>query len=307
MEPSRRLNVIFLFSIVSFIVGTSTVEGIVIDGFETETNDRFSNDSSFIANDFNLSGVALSDNGRWVTMISPNVYISSEHFRPGSGQNVTFYASNDPNGPTVTRTTTATQERVGDSDIWIGTIDSPLSSSFAYYNFATQNTTNNQTVPVLQDDESFINSPYFEATAFHFGRSPTSWSISQDIAVGQNVIDHWFGEFSAANTTGEIAFGSTVDEEGDGNYVAFESFWEIGDSGSPVLVEDNGELVLVGTGWFTTGNPDRNGFAYIGNYTEEIETFLEAHSIPEPSTYAVLLGFATFGLVLYRRRCRHAA
>ena len=43
---------------------------IQIDGFSSATNDRFANNSSFVADAFDLSGVGISNNGRWATMVS---------------------------------------------------------------------------------------------------------------------------------------------------------------------------------------------------------------------------------------------
>ncbi|TVP80282.1 MAG: hypothetical protein EA353_04305, partial [Puniceicoccaceae bacterium] len=170
-------------------VAVSMHAAIIIEGFTSATNDRFANDEQFIANSFDLSGVGLSNNSnaRWLTMVSENVFLSSNHFFPSDGTNVTFHASNDPNGLTAARSVLSSQ-RVGSSDIRIGTLNAALGSAFTFYNFATQNTTNNNTAPGggpnSANSESFINSPYYLADAYLFGKSPTEGFVnSQNMAV----------------------------------------------------------------------------------------------------------------------------
>ncbi|MFO7821690.1 MAG: hypothetical protein R6V56_06540 [Lentisphaeria bacterium] len=58
---------------------------MIIDGGSSAENDRFANDPAFIADQFELSGVALNDNSRWLTMLSENVYISAHHYSPAEG------------------------------------------------------------------------------------------------------------------------------------------------------------------------------------------------------------------------------
>lgn len=62
-------------------------------------------------------------------MVSPNVFLSAHHFYPANGLNLTFYASNDPNVSSVTRTVSHS-ERIGDSDLRIGYLDQALSGDY---------------------------------------------------------------------------------------------------------------------------------------------------------------------------------
>lgn len=274
------------------------LQSIEIDGFSTETNDRFANDPAFIANAFNLSGVAF--NGRWLTMLSPNVYISATHFSPGVGSSVTFYASNDPEGPRVDRTVSSTKQQIGDTDLILGTLDTYLPlGEYTYYDFATE--TISDTGP---PSSRFTGSPYYEANAYVFGRSPTTWTTtSQNMAVGRNLLDRfWFNTTPQnSNETGD-AIGANVDDPGDPNYVDFEAALQSGDSGAPLFVENgNGGLTLVGVNWFISGT-DFFGATYVGNYNEEIEQFLQTYTIPEPETYALILGFLSVLLIAWRRK-----
>ncbi|MFU8848020.1 MAG: hypothetical protein ACNA77_04805 [Opitutales bacterium] len=162
----------FIALVISIIACSALMHGaILIDNFSSATNDRFANDPQFIANSYNLSGIAIANDGRWVTMISENVFLSAHHFFPADGTSVTFYGSNDPAGINTTRVIQKS-ERIGSSDIRIGTLDAGLGSGFSFYDFATQNTSNNNTAPGggpnSANSESFINSPYYNADAYLF-------------------------------------------------------------------------------------------------------------------------------------------
>ncbi|MEO0510218.1 MAG: hypothetical protein AAF065_10205 [Verrucomicrobiota bacterium] len=278
---------------------------INIDNFDTLTNDRFANDASFIGAGLDFSGVAIADeapltdsdtDGRWLTMISPNVFLSVQHstFFPNNGQSVTFYASNDPLGGSTTRTVQSSQQ-IGSSDVRIGVLDSPLPSNYAYYDYATE--TFDQAFPSGAYDIS--SAPYYEETAFIFGRSPTpGWDTTQDIAVGRNVLDIWWVDYEGTHE----AVVAVYDDVLDPNYVSSEAFLRAGDSGGPVLVDDGmGGLTIIGLNWFSSvGN--FSGFSYLGNYSEEIDAFIAANPVPEFRLFALLAGLCSAAFVISSRK-----
>ena len=276
---------------------------IIMDGFSSQTNDRFSNDASFVAAGLDLSGVAIAntsaslgawdDGGRWATMISPNVFLSVEHsnFHPGTGQNITFYASNDPLGMTQTRTVQSSKNITG-SDIRIGVLAAPLSSNFAYYDFADQ---------PLETLADFSSSPYALKNAYLFGRSPTAWATERDMAVGRNVLDGWIADVDG-NADAVVAVRNS---NGDTNYVSSEAYLQVGDSGGPLIVDDGiGNLSIVGLNWFidTIDGKQINGFSYLGDYADDINDYLAQHSIPEPRNAGFLLAMGILGLTAAVRR-----
>lgn len=289
----------------ALLVSSTLAHGaILIDNFSNLINDRFANDAQFIADNYNLSGVAIANDGRWATMVSENVFLSSNHYFPANGTNVTFYSSNDPNGSSLTRSIQKS-EQVGASDIRIGTLDGGLGSSFSFYDFATDDTTNDNTGggPFGANSESFVNSPYYQADAYMFGRSPTSFPISQDMAVGRNRLDTWFDDATAAGTTDD-AMGAAYNAPGDANYLQYEALLKSGDSGGPMMVDTgNGQMTIVGMNWFTT-TADVNGFSYVGNYDAEIQSYIDANPIPEPQTYSLLVGLMILSLTSSRRSAR---
>jgi hypothetical protein len=292
------------------LVFTSFLGGCIPAGFaitiasysaSPENFDRFTNSPSFVADSYDLSGIALNDSGRWLTMISPNTFLSSNHFAPATNSSVTFYASNNPLGGTFTTTVTGTSQRVGLSDIWIGTLATPLPGGYSFYDFATQDTTNNSMGQGSANAESFINSPYYLADAYLFGRSAGTFDVSLDMAVGRNTIDDFLLNADAAGTI-DVAFLTVVDAEGEGNFLPGEALLVGGDSGAPLFVDDNGSFTLVGINWFVANDSSFNGMANVGNYTDEINAFLDLHSVPEPAQTLLLFGLGALACVLWRRR-----
>ncbi|MCP5521919.1 MAG: hypothetical protein H7A46_10280 [Verrucomicrobiales bacterium] len=278
---------------------------MVIDGFTQATNDRFENDPAFIGIARDWSGVGMTDTAtpRWLTMISPNVFLSATHYHPAGGASVTFYATNDPTGASVTRTVNS-GEQIGISDLWIGTINAPLGVAYTYYEYATE---------TIASSAQFASSVYYEEVAYMVGRSPTDYSAypaTQDMAMGNNMLDVWFPKESTGLDVD--ALGATRDNDGDANYQTYEAYLQSGDSGGPLFVEDAGApggLRLVGINWFnlSVGGPPStyyNGFSYVGNYSTEIQAYLTANSVPEVPATGLLTGLLILAYGLRRRWIR---
>ncbi|WP_158279806.1 PEP-CTERM sorting domain-containing protein [Coraliomargarita sinensis] len=278
----------------------SPLAAIQIANYDTLTNDRFANDNSFVADQFDLSGVGFNGTGSggagWVTMISENVYITANHADPAVGSTVTFYASNDPNGTSVNRTISSNRQQIQGTDILVGTLDSALPSGFTFYDFATEDIVNNGDLQ---------NSPYNGANAYILGRSPTGWPTSQNMAVGRNVLDGFQSSVTAPGGTGS-AFEATDD---GASGVTYEAMLQGGDSGAPLFVENSqGGLTIVGINWYIRNSSTILGATYVGNYDDQdtngndgIQTFIDANPVPEPSTVAFLLTVASGVLALRRK------
>lgn len=310
MNPSHPSSLGYSLLLRMFLAAMTllsfSAKAVSIVDFSSSFHDRFANNESFIANNFDLSGVAISsgnasNNGRWVSMVSENVFLSSNHFFPADNHSITFYGSNNPSGTSLVRTVASSQQ-IGTSDLRIGVLSTPLPGDWGYYNFATQNTTNTNTGggPFGANAESWINSPYYLENAYLFGRSPSSFTLSQDMAVGRNVLDRFFVDIEGTND----AIGA---DTGGGNAVQYEAQLVSGDSGGPMFVEDGlGGLTLVGINWFVY-NPDwgigeGNGFSYVGNYSNEIESYIMANPIPEMGTILLFLVSASvFGVFFVKR------
>lgn len=282
---------------VAFFMGLQNLEAVVIDGYSSSTNDRFANSSAFAAFGYDLSGVGLANSGRWLTLISPNVFLSAYHFHPNTGETVTFYASNDPTGPTVTRTVIATAQRLLSSDLWIGVLDQPVPAIIRHYAYATE--------PIFNSAQ-FASSPYYNLNGFLFGRSPGPWPVFEDQAVGRNRLDTWFDTITVGSTTDD-ALGTRIQVASEPGYVTYEAFLQGGDSGGPLFVDKtgSGELTLTGINWFIAQDQSSgvwyNGFSYLGNYAPEISAFLALYSVPEPALWCAVTACSLLGLIIWRR------
>lgn len=291
-----RLRLLFCL-LLAFGLSALSARAITIDSFTTDTNDRFDNDGSFILSGSDLTGVGFGTGG-WATLLSNNVFISANHLHPGIGTTITFHASNDPNGTAISRTV-ASGQRIGTSDLWIGVLDSPVSSSYASYAFVTTD---------IADATAFASSPLNGLTGYMIGRSPTSWPSSvHDVAVGTNVFDVWAEDVTAGGTTDD---GLSALYQFPSTDTTYEALLQGGDSGAPVFIVSGSTLVLVGINWFvgtatvSMTEYDLSGFSYVGNYDVEISNFIAANAVPEPAAAGILLGLGALGWVAGRRRHR---
>lgn len=275
---------------------SGSTHALDIDSFDTDENDRFENDASFILNDYDLSGVGKTAGGRWGSLVSENVFISAFHFPAPIGSVLRFYETNDPASASITRVVTAA-EQISGSDIWIGVLNDPVPAGYAIYEFATE---------TIVTEADFLASAYNGQSAFLIGQSPDSYTTTQDVAAGRNVLDGWDESFSQFGATGP----AITSDIGGGSDVTYEAGLVNGDSGAPLFVDldtDDADdtLRLVATNWYI-GFDDNdvqnlNGFAYLGNYSTQIQNYIDANAVPEPSGFAAL---AIGGLLIMRRRRR---
>ncbi|MEZ7956435.1 MAG: hypothetical protein QMC23_09740 [Rubritalea sp.] len=269
---------ILLLSFFSLIILSHPLLAIQIISSTAATNDRFSNDPTFIANNMNLSGVGIDNTGKWATLVSENVFLSANHFKPSNGSVITFYATNDPTGSSITRTV-ASGQRIGDTDIWVGVLSSSVDSNYAFYDIGL--------------------TPSLVQNSYMVGRSVNSYTTTQNIAVGRNVLDST-ATFTVAGATG-TAILATYNETGG---VAYESLVQSGDSGAPMFTTDlSNELTIVGTNWFvgTVGTVDTSGFTDLSSDRGAIQTIIAANAVPETTSIA-MLSLASLMLITYRKR-----
>ena len=116
--------------------------GLYISDYSPDKHYRFANSSQFIGSGYDFSGVGMnlsydsgSTNGLWATMISPNVFITCNHWHQGEGTTINFWADNDFSN-SVTRTSSSYGQRIGQTDLWLGTLDQALPSNYAYYDIS---------------------------------------------------------------------------------------------------------------------------------------------------------------------------
>lgn len=290
-----RLAYTFVFVCFLTLAQESSRASIVIDNYSDAVNDRFTNNASFIASAYDLSGIGQANSGRWATAISSNVVISANHFEPGG--TVSFYPGNDPSVTPESRSI-AGSTRVASSDLWLAVLDAPLSSSIATYEFAAEFLSG--ALDTVEAAGSFQGD-----IALLVGRSPKSNPAFQDQAFGQNRISG-YQENVSVNGPDTDALLLVQDAPGDADFVSSEAFVQVGDSGAPAFVVSGGELLLLGTNSFNfgpppDGSPSGSGVNYVGNHAAFISDYINANAVPEPNCLAVL---ACLGGVLLRTRSR---
>jgi hypothetical protein len=278
-------------------LGPLAMQGaLVIEGRANAENNRFANDPAFIAGAA-LSGLGRSiDNtpGRWGSLVSQNVFISAYHYRPVVGHSLTFHATNDPAGPSETRTIIDAR-RMGSSDIWVGVLDASLPPDyqpFAFYGTA------------ITSAAEFAASPLAESQALMVGRWEDTPSLVTNVAVGQNIVEQWFasGTFTGIDQPTLIA---VQDLPGDTDwFVPFEAYVATFDSGAPLLVELNGVLTIVGLNWlkienlplsWRKGRPETgnaSGFSIVGNEASGIQSAIAAFAVDATAGYIAWMAFA---------------
>ncbi|MCA9197791.1 MAG: PEP-CTERM sorting domain-containing protein [Planctomycetales bacterium] len=279
---------------------------MIIDSFQSVRHDRFANSSQFIGANmgdaFDLSGIARASDGRWVTMISPSHFISAYHFRPELNSTVEFIQGNDANGLRTTRQVVEGQQ-VGNTDLWIGRLDSPVDDGIKIY-------------PMAQDVG--IMGP----TVYQIGNSPSGKlgdNVTTDFAVGRNILDR-FGNtqlndsfFHYAGYTDDTALGDlTGGSQPEANLIQDETFYQEFDSGAPTLIFQNGKIELLGIHSFiaeistapphTTVERRFSGDVYLPTYHSQIESTM-ATLVPEPSAASLLaLGLLAWFAIQRKRR-----
>ncbi|MCY2932503.1 MAG: hypothetical protein NTV86_24020, partial [Planctomycetota bacterium] len=113
---------------------------MLIRGFQPILHQRFYapvSASEFIGKGFDLSGIGQAATGQWATLISPDLFLTSQHYATPIGGAVTFYTDNTLNHP-VTRTVAALSPIAG-GDIMIGRLDS-ATTGLATYSLPAQTT-----------------------------------------------------------------------------------------------------------------------------------------------------------------------
>lgn len=295
-----------------FFWTASPLVAIEIQGHSATENDRFANDAaSFIGTGYNWSGIGrattgdASKGGHWATMISPNVFLSANHYHPVSGTSLYFYPDNDPSPSPIVRTI-ANGQRIGTSDLWIGTLDQVLPNTVSYYNHANQ----------VLNSAAYASSILANENSLTVGITETNTGYGANrltnMAVGRNIIDDFALSLNVSGTTAP-ALRTLNDLPGDSNLVTHESQLVGGDSGAPLFIDVGGNLQLVGINWAIGPvdiDPDpeteelRNAsyYSYLGNYSAQIQNYVDANQpvpAPEPSTALILL--AGLGLCCTRR------
>ena len=275
------------------IFSLSANADIIIDNYTAAENDRYTNDSNFILDAYDLSGVGQASNGRWATLISPNTVISANHFKPSG--DITFSSSNST-ADSFTRTIdSANTYRISGTDLWVACLTAPAPATTNIFSFDT-------TVPT---------GSYLSGTnSFTTGRSPETNAATFDQAHGTNLVT----SFLIQQDNAGLGVGDYIELDYNNafppiNYTDYESALQVGDSGAPLFYDDgSGDLTLLGVNSYIstnpiTGEPAASYVSHTGRYTSEINGYIDqfALKIPEPSS-AALLSLSLLAFINRRQR-----
>ena len=283
------------------MLGNVTYGDIHIDSYSDATNDRFTNSGSFIMSGYNLSGIgqvsSASGQGRWATLVAPNVVLSAWHFPPPTNSSITFYLDNDPNSTPAVRTVTSNNLRIGATDLWIGVLDAPVTGA-TYYQIADEALTGAA--------GNVVNAGSFQGeNAYMFGRSPKSNVAWRDQAVGRNRITGYIENLGYLGSDDDSLI-LDYNQSSSSDYVQYETYLQSGDSGGPMFVDRGGSLMLLGINYFIYNNDSGqiggSGVSYVGNQAGFIRNFIQVNGVPEPTAGLLLWGLAGLGLSRARRR-----
>jgi hypothetical protein len=281
------------------LLATSSAQAVVILGYNSAVNDRFSSgfagapvenaNPGFLGAGQDLSGVgwdtALATRG--VTMISDQYFVCASHYVPGS--QVSFYSPTL--GAVVTYTVdtaygwspAALEAGQSQPDLRIGRLVSAIPSSAGIASYA------------ILDHPTLAG--YIGQTVYLYGRGPTA---SDSPRIGTNNFEG-FTPFDLSGDTIDDNLGSIYFDD---LAPTGESRLEGGDSGSPSFMIYNGKFALIGI---------HSAVGTIGPQTVSVDSFIPSFLtqmaaanlpftvVPEPSRIMLML-VAMLGLISRRRR-----
>jgi hypothetical protein len=268
-----------------------------VQTYQPNRQDRFyvGADKNFVGQAFDWSGVGQAGNGTWATMISPDYFLSAAHYHPSGGDILTFYANNDPNGPSYQFTVSGTayfQTSYSGipSDLWLGKLTTPIPAAdhIAYY-----------PVPQLGSDSNYIGQMiYVNGKPNRVGRN--------NIDTIRVASEPEVGTHNKSTVSMEFNYDTV------GGLGADECFLIGGDSGGPSFMDVNGQLAVVGIHYYDYGTPDVmdwgmiSGDSFVPYYVSQLNANMGGESVttvvPEPASLVLLAAAGLAGLFFYRRR-----
>lgn len=264
-----------------------------VASYDADVNERLNGSANFIGAGYDWSGVGQTSDGRWVTMISDEYFISVGHYHPVAGaDNVRFYLSDSLSGgfeDYMVDTSFGIQLMTdqGLSDIWIGRLTSSTSSNISSYEIFDPL----PSPDILEGEDVFV-----------VGNS--GQGSYQNFRVGTNVLDLDDGTLGVAERSVSVVNGWSATAIYDAD-VPYDTFFQSGDSGAPTFIVNDGVLELVGVhsvaGTITLPGGDEQVSidSLVSGYRQEILGLITP--VPEPAGMVLVWG-ACMMLSLRRRR-----
>lgn len=244
-----------------FSLGVFSSHALVLRSYDASKHLRFlnfpsnpSHNSQFIHAAYDLTGVGWHSifSPRQLTMVSPLHFVGANHYKPGLGATIRFLSSDgNIHNFTVASQTAITNDSGQSSDLFIGTLNTPIpaGNNINYYPYLN-----------LSFDLQYYFKQLIVLGATGRGGEGSIQSIQNS-------------SVSGLNTTRVLRFRYTAASGDDA-----DCYFESGDSGSPVFVEQNGAPAIVGTNSyvasFLSGNRD-NYSNFIPYYVDKLNTVME--------------------------------
>lgn len=293
-QVARRISTIAVTACLLFSGLDHAHCALIVNEYDRESHDRFSNSSSFIGSSYDWSGVGRNTSGQWATLISDRHFVTATHYAPANNSVVRFYATNDPNGAYAEQTV-ITKQSVDGSDLSVGELTAPVY-------FGSEFDINYYPLLSLPNTNDFIGESLYVV-----GQSTDAQPAN--MRLGRNEVTGVIPSFanSALSGSGDIFYYSF--DAGENGVGADEARVSGGDSGAPSFVAIDGQLTVAGVHWFTYGSSagsSGSGDTLISSYVNEITliTALSAvSSVPEPTMALPLLLLAS-AIACRRKRSR---
>ena len=278
-------------------------------------------DKAFVGQSYDWSGVG--SNGSWATMISPTFFISATHDNPGAGSQVTFYPGNTTSSPYVG--TVGGGSQIAGTDVYLGWLTQSIPSSAHITDYP---------VLALPNDNAYAGTTiYTYGSSNLVGRNVIS-SVQTYSEIGETMTGMFFN-YDLPGVGADESYLMGGDSGGPSFAVVngqlallgehFSNWGTCGQPGAPGNVGPTiNDGILVG-GDPNTSNPANSvgqwwsvdGFVpdYVSTINAQMAADALAHGVgggehvttvvPEPSSLALLLGFAG-GAVAWAIRRRRA-
>ncbi len=274
-------------------VGATRAE-LTVRGYSAPLHERFQNNSQFIGNPYNWSPVGRTTSGQWVTMVSPNYFLTALHAAPPLNSTVRLFETNSTSGNSMTATVLSGTQIAG-TDLYLGRLDTATTYGIAKI----------AAMPVP--------SPNQELFLFGVG---TNAEVTAQQRLGRNQVDLFVKNFQNSllgpAVTDVIIYDYDTPTGGVGDD---EATIQPNDSGAPTFIIYNGEPLLVGIHWFQYSQgtipgmaPTGSGDSYVPSYINAINAAmigeqLTVTAVPEPCS---LMLVAASALLVPLRRWRQA-
>ena len=225
---------------------------MTILGYEPSNHYRFYSwwdpPKDFIGEGYDWSGVGISSECNWATMISPQYFLTSRHNdTDGTDETITFYSTNVSSSALPPYEIDNWSKVIGGSDLCLRRLTQPISEEIAFYPIHNE----------YRHLATYTGDIFFAYGVLH--------------RVGRNVIDS-LDTVTEGSATGETMYyeydtqGSPVGPD--------ECILRGGDSGGPSFLIHEGELSLVGIHWLEYDNDKGSADTLVPFYFDEIRSYV---------------------------------